>query len=65
MYLMNPDLAFGRDRMRERLRRAEMVRLAREAGRREEAVGPSVAVAGLSTLPAPVECGPCQEPVAA
>jgi hypothetical protein len=65
MYLMNPDLAVGRDRMRDRLRRAEMVRLGREAGRREEPVGPSAAMAELSTLPAPVECGPCQEPVAA
>jgi hypothetical protein len=65
MYLMNPDLAVGRDRMRDRLGRAEMVRLAREAGRREEPAVSSVAVAELSTLPAPVECGPCSEPVAA
>jgi hypothetical protein len=64
MYLMNPDLAFGRDRMRDRLHRAEIDRMVREAGRRDQPVQ-QMGAADRSSQPAAVECGPCPEALAA
>ena len=68
MYLMNPDLTFGRERMKDRLHRAEMMRLARQARQPAEIAAPAAVVATtvMVTLGPAVECGePCEQTAAA